>query len=341
MKKILLITTILFLKNFAFGQGSTLNLKSVEETTTYNQVQQNYENLYNREIQNCDNEILRLEGVMPSMSSVEEMDSITNLIKIQQKIRIRLEKEKIKKISSINYSWFFPTKTIESRDKFFNELYNKESSNTKYLNSFSLNTNFNGASAQSELITDNLNWFRISFGSVVASQNESDEEENTEDEISEKSETEQEAFTRLINGGGNFYLSFELPLLTTYNGESNDLMLGYLFFQMKGATDIKGFGNDIETSTANGSFGLYGFVSASSDNKEFNFFLQGNVDYSFGTKDFYSNLGINNEKGFLNGKIIAGVTLMQKFRLSAIVSTFGSEKVLRNERIAVGLQILP
>jgi len=343
--KIIYSVLLLFLlvATSAFSQGSTVNLKEVKVSTdkTNSTLQDNYRKFYDAEIAKADAEISRLSLVMQNLTTVVALDSVNVLIQAQKDKKKSLEKDKIKKLSSLNYSWFLPTATTDGRDKFFAELYNKENDSTKYLNSIAINTNFEGASAQSELISDNLNWFRVSFGSVIAAQNEAEESDSPDEETSEKKETQEEAFTRLINGGGNFYLSFELPLLTTYNGQTNDLMIGYLFFQMKGATDIKGFGNNMETSTANGSFGFYGYLGASSENKNFNFFLQGNLDYSFGTKDFYSNLGITNERGFLNGKLITGVTFLQKFRLSAIVLAFGSDKSIRNERIAVGLQILP
>ncbi len=334
----------LLVTSTTFSQGSSINLKDVtppESTSITTQIQNRFREFYDDEIQNINTEISRLQNAMDNVTSETDLDSINNLIKIQIKSKKKLERQSIRKISSFNYNWFLPTKNIEQRDKFFAELYNKDSDNTKYLNSLAINTNFDGASAQSELITDKLNWFRVSFGSVIAAQNEAEESDSPDEETSGEKETQEEAFTRLINGGGNFYLSFELPLITTYNGNSNDIMIGYLFFQMKAASDIKGFGNNIETTTANGSFGFNGYIGASSENKNFNFFLQANLDYSFGTKDFYSNLGITNERGFLNGKLITGLTFLQKFRLSAVVSAFGSEKSIRNEKIAVGLQILP
>ena len=115
----------------------------------------------------------------------------------------------------------------------------------------------------------------------------------------------------------------------------------YSYISVKAATDIKGYGNDIDTSTGNGSAGLYLYLGFSSENREFNFFLQGNANYSMGSTEFYENLAIEHNNGFFNGKIIAGLTLKNNFRFTANFLTFGSEPSLRREKITLGFQFLP
>jgi len=267
----------------------------------------------------------------------DAMDKIEEKIKAKEIQLKKTEEEKEVRLALFdgNYSAILPTKNKLYRQQFFQSMYNKGSDKTSFVNSFSLAANSDGALAQSEVVTDNLGIFRIAFGSMVTS---SSEKPTDDAEIQE--ETEQEAIKRLINGGGNFYLEVVLPLLTT-NNENEGWVTWYTYANVIGASDIKGFGNNLDTSTANVSGGLTTYAGVTSDNGKFNFFVQANLNYTLGSDDFYQNLGLTEEKGFVNGKFVAGITMLNTFRLSAIVSTFGSDEKLRNGDVTFGVQILP
>lgn len=266
----------------------------------------------------------------------EVYDKIQDDIKKKQIELEDLEEEKKVRLAQFdgNYSTFFPSVNKLYQQQFFKSIYNKDSK-TKYINTFGLSANNEGALVQSEIITDNLNFLRLSFGSVITSSSETPTDAN---EI--KEETENDAIKRLIGGGGNFYLEAQLPLITT-NNENKGWVTMYTYANVIGGADIKGFGNNLETSTANGSVGITTFLGATSDKGKFNFFVQGNLNYTMGSDDFYTNLGLNEEKGFLNGKLIAGVTLINTFRLSAIISSYGSDEKIRSGNVIFGVQILP
>ncbi len=271
------------------------------------------------------------KGDVKAMERIERkkkdsQDSISKYLK-QKKVRLAL--------FDGNYSAILPTKNELYRQQFFQSMYNKGSDKTTFINSFSLSANDDGALVQSEVITDNLGMFRIAFGSVVSSSSET-----PTDGVEAQEETEQESIKRLINGGGNFYLEVVLPLLTN-NNENEGWVTWYTYANVIGASDIKGFGNNLDTSTANASGGLTSYAGVTSDNGKFNFFVQANLNYTIGSDDFYKNLGLTEEKGFLNGKFVAGITMLNTFRLSAIVSTFGSDEKLRNGSVTFGVQILP
>lgn len=243
-------------------------------------------------------------------------------------------KYKVENLESYYYNWWLPTSgNSESRDNFFKSFYNNSTDKTHVINSLSLSAYNNGVTAQSEILTDNINWFRVALGTIISAQSNADE-------TTVEQETQEQALTRLFNGGGNLYLEFTLPIATSYEGNSRDWINSYLFFQAKGAADIKGVGNNLEASTSNGSLGFSGYLSASSDNKSFNFFVQANTNYTFGNNDFYQNLNLNNNRGFLNGKIICGATIINKFRISAMINTFGSDEKLRSGKVLFGLQVL-
>ena len=152
-----------------------------------------------------------------------------------------------------------------------------------------------------------------------------------------------EALQRLINGGGNFYFDLTAPLLTTIRGNSSDDLVNfYAYANIKAASDIKGYGNDLTASTYNTSLGLNLYSDISSENKKFNFFMVANASYyCLATKEFYEALQIDHTDGFLSGKITIGVTLLNQFRFSANVATFGSETSVRSSKIGFGLQFLP
>lgn len=244
----------------------------------------------------------------------------------------------------IEYDGIFPTINKAYRNEFFKLMYNKNAE-TSFLNSFAISADTDGAVAQSEIVTDNIWAFRIAFGTIItAPSNKADETTETAlkvgEETSEALTEERDAFKRLINGGGNFYLEAIFPILST-NQANGDQATAYLYANAKGAMDLKGFGNNLDTSTGNGSVGINGYLGASSANKKFNFFIYGNANYTFGTDDFYTNLGLEEEKPFFNARGVVGVTLLNAFKISATVNNFGSDEKLRTGKVLIGVQILP
>jgi hypothetical protein len=264
-------------------------------------------------------------------------DDLNKLLREIKQKKNQILKNKIKRkndsIHLVNgYNVLFPSWKIYARDDFFESHYGNTLTNTGFVNSIGLNFNDSGSTMQSELVTDNLGPLRIAFGTVVSTTKTEDSNEETI-EVS----NEEDAYKRLINGGGNFYLETVLPFLT-YSQSSITL---YSFFNLKGAMDIKSFGNNIDTSTGNGTFGNTTYIGINSDSKKFNFFIQGNLNYSFGSNAFYENLGLKNEKAFVNGKLIFGLTLDQKIRFTAITNSFGSDPKIRSGKLMFGVQFLP
>ena len=132
----------------------------------------------------------------------------------------RLISDRYDKLKSVTYSAFLPTLNKKYRNDFFEATYNNDITKTSYLNSISISGDDGGAIAQSEIITDNISAFRISFGTVItATSNESDSQNSPSSKADEQTtpteETEQDALKRLINGGGNFYAELIFPLITT------------------------------------------------------------------------------------------------------------------------------
>jgi hypothetical protein len=306
----------------------------------------NYKKVFDANIKKANEELNVLKLAQNEATSVDAMDIKMLEVEKKEKEINKIINDRYSKLKSLTYSAVLPSLNRKYRKEFFEATYNNDIKNTKYLNSISVAGDKSGAVVQSEIITDNISAFRISFGTVVTATSNNSETQNNSvakaDAVKEVvKETEQDAFKRLLNGGGNFYAELILPLLTTYDGNSSDLFTSYSYASFKGAMDIKGFGNNIDTSTGNGSFGINSYIGMSSDSKKFNFFLQGNINYSFGSNEFYKNLGIKNEQGFLNGKIIAGVTLLSTFKVTAIVNTFGSDEKLRSGKVIIGVQVLP
>lgn len=242
--------------------------------------------------------------------------------------------QKAQDVKMMSYRWWLPSVNEDKRSYFFKTMYNSKDSKTKFLNAFGISATDYGISGQSELITDNISFLRIAFGTVITASND-------DDEVAPEDETAVEALDRLVNGGGNFYIETILPLATTVDKNNSDLITAYSYLSLRAATDIKGYGNDIDTSTGNGSGGLYLYLGFSSESRKFNFFFQGNANFTMGSTAFYENLNINHNNGFFNGKMIAGLTLENKFRFTANFFTFGSESSLRREKIALGFQFLP
>lgn len=316
------------------------NIEHLKIDRSYKAYQIYYENIIKDEKLSIDSLYKILEN---PKSSKKELDSISKIInsKRQQLDSITIEKDE--KLASLDkFPWIIPTWKKSNRKKFFHDMYNNDIDKTNLLNSFALNSNSNTTSAQTELVTDNMWALRVSFGSVLSVSSSGNDPDLTPEEAQEqnKKETEEQAFSRLISGGGNFYLETILPLFTT-NQNNGDQITSYTYANLKGAMDIQKFNRNIDTSTGNASLGLNSYLGFSSDSKKFNFFLIGDINYTIGSKAFYNNLGLSEEKAFLNGKVIAGISIFNKFKLSAIINTFGSDEKLRSGKVSVGVQILP
>ena len=347
MKKVILL--LLFIGHYGFSQVDPIKEKVQEKSQknvsghTINNQLEAYRIAYDTLIKKSNNKIDKLEKELKKTYGLKTIDSIVKLIQIEKNKIKSNEKKKIKKQASYNtiYKWFLPTKKDSTTRKlFFENMYSsKIDGSTNFVNSFALNTTQDGVTAQSELISDNLNWFRISFGTLVLASNTS--KKDPTDVATIEKEIQEQAISRHINAGGNFYLDAVLPLITTNNLDAKDDFSAYFYASFRAAMDIKGFGNNIDTSTGSGRISLKGYLSASSREKKFNFFILGDLGLTFGSNEFYRNLGIANEKKFISAKITAGVTLMQQFRLSAIINTFGSDESLRSGKIVFGLQFLP
>ena len=293
---------------------------------------------YNNQISKVDARIEKLKKDLNEASKDDNRSRINSYeseLKSLEKEKDRLEVEKKRKLNPglNNYNWFLPSKNPMYRNAFFEDTYNNSTDKTNYLNAFSVVGSPNGITGQSEIVADNINMLRITFGTVITASNASLASENTR----------VEALQRLINGGGNFYFDFTVPLATTIKGnEDDELINAYSFANVKSAADIKGYGNNIEASTYNTSLGLNLYADLSSENKRFNFFIIANSNYYYGcTKEFYENLDINHNRGFLSGKVTIGVTLLNQFRFSANVLTYGSEPSLRSNKVTAGIQFLP
>jgi len=325
-------------------KSSESKLKSLKEKkasfTEKEEQKQVYIDYYDKEIDKVKTENDSLNKVIGSKKTIEEIDLIQKLLnKNERKIKI-IEQQKENKIISLNaYKCFMPTVRKIDREVFFKDMYNNTTNKTILLNSFALNSDSKATAVQTEIVTDNLSAFRLSFGSVMSLAS-SKEETNGSEEEQKKEETEEEAFSRLINGGGNFYLEAVLPLLCTNPNNGNQFTF-YGYGSVRGAMDVEGFGNNIDASTGNYSIGINTYFGLSSDSKKFNFFLQANGSVTGGTNDFYKNLGLVHEEAFFNGKVIAGMTILNNFRFSAILSAYGSDEKIRSNKITVGVQILP
>ena len=274
---------------------------------------------------------------MKDLQSNNKLTDLSNSRDIQID-NIKAARDKIKLIVSKRnkvFRWFpsWPTKSryIFQREAFYNEYYDEDDVHTNFLNNFSLTFSDNSTTAQSELISDYIEAFRLSFGTVLTAS------ENSESDGVE-TESESEALKRLINGGGNFYIAIQLPIysfktlsfsaLTSLNG--------------KLSSDIKGVGNDVVSSDWRGMVYQSAYVALSTDSKKFNFFI--NADYGFirGSDSFYNQFNLDksfNKPAFF-GKAIIGVTLNNLIRVTITTKSFSNYSSLVSDKVLVGIQLL-
>jgi hypothetical protein len=280
-----------------------------------------------KKIEKLELDIVGIEAVYDALEQKIKVDSIRNIIK-----NLETERDSILKEYRNEYTGLFPSWHKEYRNDFFEYYYNTNDSKTSYLNSLAINYNNSGTVIQSEVIADTFGPVRIGFGTVVQS---NDETPVTEQEITEQKQQDQ--LEALLNGGGNFYIETILPALTIHN---NSIAL-YSYFNNKTGTEIKGFSNNLDTNTFNTSLGSNLYFGMNSDEKKFNVFMQADFNLILASKSFYQNLQLAKEQPFFQGKLMVGVTFLSKFRLAAILNSFGSDEALRSGKVILGLQIIP
>lgn len=266
-----------------------------------------------------------------NIDNVDELKTLQNRI-VHKKTYLKGYTAYFDKImaQANDFNMFFPSFGSKKED-FFAMVYSKSDENDLYfVNNAAVQLNNSGAAIQSELTSAFMGPLRLSFGTIVSNA-KSDEEAPEETDVEDT-----DAFKRLASGGGNMYLNAELPLFYKGNNRFQCVINGYI----KGALDISEFSDDVDTSTGNGSFGGNFYGSIATDNGEFNFFISGNYALYAGSNAFYDRLQVTDHKPFAFGQIGAGVTILDRLRISCIANQFGSESQLRSGKIIIGVQIL-
>ncbi len=351
MKKIIFTLALCFATLFSYSQIPTINEKfidinNIKIDTTKLEIKSklkkykdltnidtyeiaNFNKHYDKKIDSISNIIkiliIKQEEAYPNK---RKMIIISEEIEMKKNIIKKLEKEKGYVSSTFNSKKqkFFPSVNNYYRDYFFESHYSSEYNKTALLTSLSATINNDAKTIQSELVADRIKWFRVSLGSVMSIASDTTETKVEENNIE-----------RLISGGGNFYLDFTLPVFTSY---TDSFLTDYCYLNFKAASDISGFGNNVDVTTFNGSIGITNYLGFSSDEKKFNFFILNDVTAYKGNRGFYENLNLNHQKWFLNSNFSFGVTFLNNYRV-VCRTNLSSEPSLRTEKFAVGIQLLP
>lgn len=210
---------------------------------------------------------------------------------------------------------------------FFDIIYQNDGEKFKVLNNTGINIGDKTGSIYSELVSGNLSLFRISLGTMVSSSSSDDNSEIKENE----------AFQRLVTFGGNTVLTLEYPL--AYVHKRNNQMNFISRFIAKGAADFPEFGTTTESWAGSATIGINIYADAALTNNQLRFFGSMSINQIYGTNEFRNNLAVGNSS-FSFGQLTLGLVLTENIKLSFIVSTFSSEKNLRNKNVIAGGQVL-
>ena len=210
---------------------------------------------------------------------------------------------------------------------FFDILYDNEGKRFKALGNSGVNFGNNTGSIYSELVSGNLGLFRVSLGSMISSNNSTDENEAKNEE----------AYQRLVTYGGNTVLNLEYPLAYIHSSNNQYNFISRLI--AKGTADLPAFGTTTEDWAGSGSIGVDFYGDASLSNNSLRFFFNFNINQIYGTDIYKDNLGIN-ENNFNFGQLSLGFIFLENFKVSFIVTTFSSEESLRNRNVVAGGQVL-
>lgn len=290
-----------------------------------------FSRVYNRKIKEKSDEIESIKVKMKDMNDIDEVDEALETIRKLNHEITELQYE-LKMRRSDDRLLFLPSSSKKFGTVFFKKMYYTDGTHTSYLNSLALNYSSSGTVAQSEVLADTFGPVRMSLGTVIQSNSET-----PETEVEKEEQQEEDQLETLMNGGGNFYLETILPAFIY----SNDKFSGYFYANNRTGLGLKGLSDSVDTSTFNSAFGTNLYLGYNSNEKKFNVFFNADASYNFASKAVYENLNMKDRKPFLTGKLIAGLTFSNKFRLSATFLTFGSDESLRSGKVVVGLQIIP
>lgn len=300
-----------------------------------------YIDSYNRQIDVYKAAIEELEDDREKDENRENIDLLTDSINLTKE-KILLTREFVSDLvvkKNQKIGWFPSTK--KSKDDFFQEFYSEDSKHTNYLNNLSLV--FGSATVQSELLSDYAGPLRFSLGMVVNADTEKNEEgtDNTGGRIMEADENAEDAeddLKRLLNGGGNFYFTTQFPVHSYSSPTFSEMARLNTNF----ASDIEGIGNDVEASNFKYGLNLSTYLSLTTDQKKFSFFV--NADWGFigGSDDFKEDFGLQKvwDKPALLGKAVIGISLDNKATISITTKSISNYESLRSEKIMVGIQLL-
>ena len=331
-----------------------ISLLSTEELTRYPQ----YYPYFKQKVKNIRDTISDIRDTISALKKEKATSVIKRItwnkkLRASKELRTQLKSQRNAVAAGVEAQVLFPTFIIKGRANTFNSIFSKENDASLYLaNSASLQLNDNGGIVQSELLEAYLGPLRISLGTTITNAQSDDNDQDSDaagnttsdDEMMEPAPVEEsatptdetQAFLRLLTGGGNTYLNIEFPMVF----HKDERFFFYLNANAKLAAEIAELSGDVDTTTGNGSFSSNLYSSISTDNDEFNFFVDLNFGYYFGGSAFYERLDIQDDNGFTFGQFTAGVNILKSIQLSLTLNTFGSESNLNSGTILVGTKLL-
>ncbi len=270
---------------------------------------------------------LRQNGVLKKSKSQADIiatdEVVGEVIDNMQDVREMIEKLKIQYYDSpkveIPFQRLFPARNSVLAEVFYHSVFN--SSRLSFVDNIVIQGNLEQGNIYSELVSGNIGVFRLGFGTLLTSRN---------DTI-----TSEESLQKLIGGGGNAVLNAYYPVFYS-RGKNLDL---YCQFAPKIAGDLPVLGSLTDEITGNVNLSGEVYVDLTSNNKAVNLFAYFRAGYIFGTPDFYDNLEVD-RKGFWFGQLNVGVTLSSNIRISITTPVFSSQDKLQRFPVMIGTQVL-
>ena len=297
---------------------------------------------YERDIATLKLEKEQIEKEIEVANSTDEIDKkISRIRKIEDSINgfEIIINEFRKKNNKPDTGTFFSMFKKERKAEIFKRLYSEDvNQNLNLIRNTAFQLSSDGGVAESELISSFLGPSRVSIGTIIASvsnDNEDDDAMMMDNPMMTES-TETEAFQRLIAGGGNLFINFELPIFTYLSKPVSVYLSGTARFNL----DLAEVSGDINTSTGNGNLRGNIYVSFSTDDNSISFFGNASFGHYFGNSSFTESLNIMNRNDFSFGQVTTGLTISNKFRISATLNTLSNVESLRSGKVIIGAQIL-
>ncbi|GEM_PF-3053519 len=232
---------------------------------------------------------------------------------------------------------FFPVGNATDAQLYYQNGLNDSRSKFLQNSTLSFNADATKASLYTEIYADYFGPFRLGLGTLVS--NSSSANAGPPTTASDTANIQQDAFQRLLGGGGNATFIATYPLLGLGNASSTAELK--VVFTPKFSFDIPQMGALANQSPFNTDFGIDFTAYVTGKTGLFTLLASARIAGIIGNKDFYSNLNKPDNQPFMLNQTSLGIAIHSTFRI--IATKYWGSKFVTSQfpSYNIGLAVIP